>query len=124
MSNLTKLKKLYEEIAELTKPKCSGSCNVPQSCCSPEYCEMAIIIAEKEYGIKLEKTSHERLPLMGLGGCIAEPYLRPLCSLHICEGTLYRSGSAFLHKYFSIREDINEEEFVVKYKDKPRDTGI
>lgn len=108
--DVTKLKELYKEIAEHTKPKCSNTCNLPQSCCSPEYCEMAMDIAAKEYNILLKRTDNPRLPLMGINGCVAEPYLRPLCSVHICEGTLFRSGPAFMEKYFDIREKINEEE--------------
>lgn len=108
--DVLKIKKLYAEIAAYTKPKCTNACRVPQSCCSPEYCDMAIEIAAKEYNIILEKTNHPKLPLMGENGCVAEPYLRPLCSLHVCEGTLMRSGQDYLEKYFDIRDKINMEE--------------
>ena len=75
-------------MADLTAPQCAGigpgSCKLPHSCCSPEYCEMAIERAAT-LGEVLEVQRHDpRLPLMGPGGCVAAPHLRPLCTLHVC----------------------------------------
>lgn len=83
MSNLERLIGLYQKMYELTEPECA-KCRTPYSCCSAEYCHMAMERAA-EFGVTLEPTGHDTLPLMGEKGCIAEPYLRPLCTLHTCD---------------------------------------
>lgn len=84
----TELINLYAEIASLTAAKCAGkgerACLVPQHCCSPDYCEMTIDYARERHGVNLDRTNHEKLPLMGETGCTAAPHLRPLCSVHVC----------------------------------------
>jgi hypothetical protein len=105
-----KLKKLYREMADLTKPRCANDCRLPLSCCSPEYCGMAMEVA-KEWGETLEPTSHPRLPLMGETGCVAPPHTRPLCTLHVCEGTLLRSDTKWYEQYWRLRERINKLEY-------------
>ena len=100
---------LYEKMYNLTRPKC-GECRVPMSCCSPEYCNMSITYAEEKYGIKMQTTDHQSLPLMGENGCTAEPYLRPLCTVHVCE-MHYMIDVGFNEKYFSLRDQIQMAEF-------------
>lgn len=102
-----KIEELFSQICELTQPKCATACNAPQSCCSPEYCEMAIERA-KELGTKLVITEHPRLPLMGANGCIAAPHFRPLCTLHICEIVLMRDKT-LAERYFDLRSRLNKE---------------
>jgi len=109
-----KLKDLFAEMAALTWEKCKVDCRTPTpSCCSPEYCDMALEYA-KENGIELEKPEGSNL-LIGPNGCLAEPWLRPLCSFHICERSL--SDSTFYKNYFELRERIDTltaEEFFSK----------
>jgi hypothetical protein len=102
------LKEAWQEMAELTKPRCD-SCAIPRSCCSPEYCEMAIQEAKK-WGETLTTTGHPKLPLMGETGCVAAPHLRILCTLHVCEGTFWRSTMAWKKKYMTLRERLNKLE--------------
>lgn len=110
---MNKLELLYQEMAELTLPKCK-QCRVPMSCCSPEYCEAAIQIAS-EKGVTLEAQHfHPTLPLLGPTGCVAPPHLRPNCTLHVC--SINSLGfdphdRAFTKKYFRIRRLIEKEEF-------------
>jgi hypothetical protein len=98
---------VYAELAAMTKPLCVSQCRVKMSCCSPEYCEMAMQIAKEEWGIELAETGHDRLPLMGPDGCTAPPHVRPLCTAHVCEGTLMRQKLDFQERYFKLRDQIN-----------------
>ena len=102
---------LYRRMAALTAPKCASSCRLPHSCCSPEYCEMAIEEARSE-GVELPRTEHPRLPLMGPKGCTADPHHRPLCTLHLCSisGIGSDPEPGFDARYFDLRELIDEEE--------------
>lgn len=122
MSNKTTLDRLiylYQSIADLTASKCAGkgafACRVPHSCCSSAYCEMTIEFAREERGVVLERTSHPTLPLMGAQGCTADPYLRPLCTLHVCSLGMERCGTLKeTESYFKMREEVNELEFELK----------
>lgn len=92
-------------MSELTQPLCASKCNVPQQCCSPEYCFMAIEHAKEKWGVELKPTGHPTLPLMGPNGCTAEPHLRPICTIHVCEKHLF--NPAISKTYFKLREKIN-----------------
>lgn len=100
---------LFQEVYELTEPECHRLCRIPQSCCSPEYCEEAIRHAKEDWGVVLERAGHKVLPLMGPTGCTAAPHFRPLCALHTCKmnglGVL-ASGDKETKKYFSLRRRI------------------
>ena len=103
---------LYQEMADLTKPKCA-SCARPHSCCSPEYCYFAIETA-KERGVKLATTDHPTLPLMGPDGCTCPPQHRPMCTLHVCVISTVGfdiSDMKFTKAYFKLRHKIDKEEF-------------
>jgi hypothetical protein len=107
-----KLIQLYQEMADLTEPKCR-QCRVPQSCCSAEYCAMAIEIAT-EHGVTLQVTTHDRLPLMGPTGCTAPPWTRPLCTFHVCSINnigIDVKDPVFTKGYFKLREKIEKEEY-------------
>lgn len=100
-------------MSELTAPECAGVCKVPHSCCSPEYCEITIYYAAARWGVVLERTDHHRLPLMGPNGCVAEPHLRPMCTLHTCEVGAFgykRTDQEWTEKYYALREEIGRLE--------------
>lgn len=122
---MSKLEQLYQEMADLTLPKCK-QCRVPLSCCSPEYCEMAIQIAS-EKGITLEAPHfHPTLTLMGPEGCVAPPHLRPNCTLHVCSINnlgFDPNDRAFTKKYFRIRRLIEKEEFKIHAKKEKQSTA-
>lgn len=101
-----KLVQLFGKMAEITKPKCA-QCRVPYSCCSSEYCEMAVSLAA-EYGVVLQPTNHPTLKMMGTAGCIAPPHYRPLCTLHLCSinSMGFDPDAKFNKKYFELREEI------------------
>ncbi len=106
------LKKLYQEMSDLTAPECATNCRVPHSCCDEMYCEMADERA-KELGIVLERTGHTSLPFMGPTGCTVEPYLRPNCTFHTCaiNGFGFKPGDlGWTQQYFNLRAKIEEEE--------------
>ena len=102
---------LYQQMADLTAPKCA-QCRAPHSCCDSMYCYMAIEIAG-EQGTVLQKTDHPTLPLMGPGGCTAAPHHRPLCTLHNCNISSLgfdKTDSRFTKQYFKIRSQISQKE--------------
>jgi hypothetical protein len=110
----------YKQMAELTLPYCKGKCAVPLSCCSPEYCVLTLQLAKEEWGVDLKTTNHPTLALMGPDGCIADPHLRPFCTLHVCSmnglGVLREShfgpiNQEATEKYFQIRIRIEELEY-------------
>lgn len=108
MTSTEKLVVLYQKMADLTEPKCR-ECRAPWSCCSSEYCDAAIEMAA-ERGVVLASTGHPTLPLMGPKGCVAEPHLRPMCTLHVCSinGMGFDAkDSAFTKKYFALRDEID-----------------
>lgn len=113
-----KLKELYQELYLLTNPVCATKCVIPQSCCSPEYCEYAIDWAKRGWGEELKPTSHPKLPLMGPEGCVAPPHTRPMCTAHVCEATLYKQGQRYWDVYWKIRNQISELEWRL-FKDVP-----
>lgn len=107
--DIGKLIRLYQQLADLTEPKCR-QCRVPQSCCSAEYCDMAFQNAS-EKGITLTPTDHPRLPLMGPTGCIAPPHVRPLCTFHVCSISALGfdpKDRAFTKEYFRLRGQIEK----------------
>lgn len=113
-----KLITLYQEMFEHTHPKCmegDGSCcTKPGSCCTAAACHGAIDHAWREWGVHLQPTGHANLPLMGPTGCIAEPHLRPLCTVHQCDisGLGYLDGDEeWTTRYFELRDAISTTEF-------------
>lgn len=107
------LVRLYRTMYEHTKDECA-QCRCPHSCCSPEYCEGAIIYAQEQWGVTLVRTNHPRLPLMGPTGCTADPHLRPICTLHTCavNGLGFKPGDdVWTEKYFAIRDEIETAEY-------------
>ena len=101
---------LQKQMSDLTSPECAKSCMLPHSCCSPEYCEMAISYAKEEWGIDLKPVSKGPLPFMGKNGCIVAPHLRPLCTLHTCDISSFgfkRNDLAWTKKYFQLRAKID-----------------
>jgi len=106
---MSDLIQLYQQMADLTAPECKNTCRVPHSCCSPEYCDLAIHIAKKNYDLDLPKTDHPKLPLMGPTGCTAPPHTRPLCALHTCDISnlgFKREDIDWTLTYFDLREKI------------------
>ena len=45
---------------------------------------------------------------MGAEGCVAPPWTRPMCALHICDKSLFNKD--FNKEYFSLREAIDNYE--------------
>lgn len=106
---------LYQELSDLTLPVCKTECRVPLSCCSYEYCELTLEWAG-EKGVRLERTDHPTLPLMGSEGCTVAPYLRPWCTRHVCciNSLGYKPGGiAWTKKYFALCDSINKLELLM-----------
>ena len=105
---------LFQQMYELTNPEC-GKCRVPLSCCDAMYCGCAQEYALEEWGVDLTpvRTDHPTLPFMGPAGCSVPPYLRPLCTLHVCSINdigIKPGDSEWTSKYFKLREQIDELE--------------
>lgn len=108
-----KLVTAYQAMYALTEPECRLTCRCPQSCCSSEYCDMAVHHAHEGWGIDLTPLLDlkGRLPLMGPTGCKALPHLRPLCTLHTCDvqGIGCKRGDPdWTTRYFALRDEIEE----------------
>lgn len=105
-----KLINLYQQMYEHTR----SICHCQHSCCSPEYCEMAeqTAIEYRQIDIKSQRTEHKILPYMGPNGCVLQPYLRPLCTVHNCLIAAIGVGPTeeWTNRYFELREQINEIE--------------
>lgn len=112
---MSKMKKelilLWKKMYELTRfsDECK-ECRFNYSCCSPEYCAIAIDYA-LEIGEELTTTNHQRLPLMGKDGCVAPPHVRPLCTLHTCKinSIGFTNNKDWDKKYFRLRDVINKK---------------
>lgn len=60
-------------------------------------------------GVTLTPTEHPTLKFMGPTGCVVEPHLRPLCTLHTCaiNGAGFKAGDdEWNRKYFALREEL------------------
>lgn len=121
MKTSQKLVDLYQQMYELTEPECASVCKLPRSCCSPEYCAMAMDIAADSDEPIVPPPGHspvtnvrgEVIPLLGTNGCIAAPHLRPLCTVHTCEIGAFGvklTDQAWTEKYFKLRDSINDQE--------------
>jgi hypothetical protein len=125
MTKLEQLIKLWQEMSDLTQPECAKSCKIPQSCCSPEYCEAAIEFAQENYNVTLPRTAHPRLPLMSPTGCTAAPHFRPSCTLHTCDIAAFGhkfnrqthlADLEWTRKYFKLRDQIGALELEIGLK--------
>jgi hypothetical protein len=106
------LKQAYREMADLTNPACKG-CMIPFSCCHETYCNTTIEYAKTRYGIDLPHDPTAKLPLLGPSGCTAEPYLRPMCTVHTCDVLTWGHGDTreWTETYFDLRDRISRMEF-------------
>ena len=98
------LQTAYQEIANFTRPQCMGGCPDPGGCCQPRYCEAATLRAA-QCGEELPPPSGGRLPYLGPAGCNVDPWLRPLCAVHVCEARLI-ADPVFAKEYLALREKV------------------
>lgn len=124
---------LYQEMAQLTLPKCVECPNLlPHRCCDKLYCDFAAHLANLN-GVELPPpTGHPTLTYMGENGCVVPPHLRPICTVHVCSmnsmGFLYnKTGEGMFdrvidiegtEKYFELRgqlEEIGEQNYKSSY---------
>lgn len=106
---------LYAQLHEHTFRVCSGEhpqgCAKPFSCCVASACERVMENALWEWEVRLPRTNHPTLPLMGPDGCTVPPYLRSLCTVHACPvGILGALPEDWLDEYWGIRRRIEELE--------------
>lgn len=100
----------YAEMSEHTKNECAHGCRAPHSCCSPEYGDMAAIVMKLYEAPIPVSTGHLICRFMGPTGCIVEPYLRPICTLHVCcinSLGFKPNDPAWTERYFEIRARID-----------------
>lgn len=108
MRKLDQLQATYQEIADLTLPRCMEQCHEPGGCCAPEYCDLAEARA-REFGVELPLQENAALKYMGREGCVVPPYLRPLCAVHVCDYQVMRD-SQFGEAYLKLREAVRRAE--------------
>lgn len=115
--SIQKVIKLYQEIADLTFEHCSRTCRNLGSCCSAEYCVMAMQTAEQSFGLTLTPGKHPTLPMIGEDGkCMAPPHTRQLCSLHSCDIAgmgFFKGDRKLTNKYFALRNEVGEVQRVL-----------
>ncbi len=106
-----KLIVLYQEMADLTRPKC-GACKAPHSCCSPEYCDFADAFSTQSGNPVLERREQPLKFLREDGTCSVPPHLRPMCTLHVCSinSLGFDQDAEFTKKYYDLRDQIELEE--------------
>jgi hypothetical protein len=98
------LKKMYDEIANLTNEICA-SCPRPYSCCISLGCAHTKFWAKTAWSVKLkEQSSAGDLPFLGDSGCTVRPFLRPVCAIAVCR------PSALPAKYYDLLREIAEAE--------------
>lgn len=92
------MEKLWNEMYLLTSVDCP-QCELP--CCSVEYCDITEEYALSQ-DISLQKTTHSSIPFMGPEGCIVNPALRPLCTIHTC------SRKPLSERYWDLRDLLSD----------------
>lgn len=104
------LVQLYADIAAHTKPECSNTCRVPNSCCSPFHCQVAEDTMAKA-GVSVDKPNiYPRAPYVGEGGCVVPPHFRPLCAVHACAVSALGfkpNDEPWTDEYFRLYDRIN-----------------
>jgi len=118
MTPREKLISLYKELHELTEPVCANrdgdGCRAPRSCCDPIVCEQMADHAKNHWDVIFTHTGHPRFPLMGPDGCVAEPHLRPICTMHVCciNGFGFKPGDdEWTEHYYELRHQIEAIEW-------------
>jgi len=101
------MEKMWQEMADLTFAKCKQTCHKLGSCCSDEYCDMAVEFMQKAG----EKVPDK--PFVKDGSCTIAPHFRPLCAIHQCK--ISNIGEDFedkkwTKKYFKLRAKLRLEE--------------
>jgi hypothetical protein len=89
----------WQEMYELTNTNCA-QCEQP--CCSVEYCDITEQYALAQ-GIVLQRTMHASIPFMGPNGCVVDPALRPLCTIHSCK------DESFSDRYWDLRSILSDK---------------
>jgi len=113
MIDLEQLKRLYQEMYELTVGECA-KCRLPYSCCSRHHCELAKEWAQEEWSMELPPFNDAEIPYLSNQGCVIEPYLRPMCTFHTCEICslgFKKDDNKWTDRYFDLRHSIDELEF-------------
>jgi len=105
----SQLHKQYERMASMTRGRCGDPCGRPGRCCKPEFCEMTAQYAREVYNLQLHRTKHPDLPFMGQYGCTVAPYLRPHCTVYVCEKHL-EEDPEFKVNYQWLRDQIDRIE--------------
>ena len=110
-----KLIDMYEQMSELTNPKCATCKPRPYSCCERMYCDLASETIS-EAGLYIEAIDEQELPYMRSEGCIVPPYLRPLCTMHTCSINAmgFDKDMEWTKEYFKLRNKIDKMEHKVK----------
>lgn len=98
-------KELWQEMANHTLMKCKETCRHLGSCCSKEYCEIAI-------KNMMDAGESVPSPVVQNGRCVIPPHFRLICSLHQCKIAGLGCDPKDLpwtEKYFDLREKLTEK---------------
>jgi hypothetical protein len=103
----------YQDIANFTRKLCEKHCITRDghigSCCDKMYCEIALERAA-QYGIELKHVSQRPAFLLNDHGCTIDPWLRPMCAVHVCDKCIYFNIEDY-NEYFRLRNKVDELEW-------------
>jgi hypothetical protein len=110
---LMSLKELFYQLYLHTRDECAH-CFPPFNCCEKRYCDMATKHAKDIYNLDITNLKvREDIPYLdSKRGCLIEPHLRPICTLHTCEISRYgckRNDPEWTQRYYELRGMILKE---------------
>lgn len=112
------LTRLYEQMSDLTKPKCGVECRSLSKtrCCDALYCTIAKEEAEENWNEDLTplQVRDSGLLFLGENGCTIHPKYRSTCTLHNCTicSVGFTSDENFNRRYFHLRRWIDHFEWL------------
>lgn len=123
-----RIKAIYREIASLTKPCCDGaagkdSCKRIEGyestrCCDAHWCTFATVWANRVWNKGLVAARDPVSPdvpyLSKTQGCVVDPHLRPICTVHACVISSFGAfhDEARNTKYWTLREELDQLEWL------------
>lgn len=126
-NDLERYKKVAQELADLTRPKCM-ECRTAKAtrCCAAEHCvvtamfmvdyaqhpafrdEIAPLMAHYR---EVDRSDVNVIPFMGEKGCIVPPHLRPNCTAHQCDMNsigFFKGDPVGTKAWFQLYDEMNE----------------
>ncbi len=108
----------YQEMSDLTNPKCDKCFAAlgPNSCCSKTACEIALDWAREKWNIDLRDkfNKYQKIPFMGKKGCKIAPHFRPACTNYTCAVHAFgfdKNDPDWNTEYWALRQELDDLEW-------------